>query len=286
MEETLSQKTKKLIHFDLERVQRVGLRHCTVAAWAIGIAASDEEFEDATRQAVCQRTIIARLRSDVYSVGAGVGQEVGAKVGKVIGDTIMGSRHVVSLRELHGLLFNACPLMTFHSFAVKGLPHWLVGRDCASRPRISASAKAHIPFHEVLQGGHRPDGPRRARDESGVPCEQVWGARHHAEWKKDERSTCTYFAMQIMYSKCFRNGQDGKRCYMKGPAACLDRGYSIIEITAMGAACTLNLDLTTSVYHKCLKVDTAKSIETPSQIIIKEVQIICNAKDGHACEKQ
>ena len=82
MEETVSQKTKKLIHFDLGRVQRVGLRHCTVAAWAIGIGATDEECEDATRQAACQRAIIARLASDVYSLGAGVGQRLEPKWAK------------------------------------------------------------------------------------------------------------------------------------------------------------------------------------------------------------
>jgi hypothetical protein len=56
----------------------------------------------------------------------------------------------------------------------------------------------------------------------------------------------------------------------------------------MGAACTLNLDLSTSVCRKHLKVGTVttKGIETSTQIIIIEEQFICNAKDGHTCEKQ
>jgi hypothetical protein len=66
---------------------------------------------------------------------------------------------------------------------------------------------------------------------------------------------------------------------MKGSTSCLDR-VNTIGITAVGAACTLNLDLTTSACHKMLIVDTTKGIETPSQIIIVEVQILCNAKDA------
>jgi hypothetical protein len=70
--------------------------------------------------------------------------------------------------------------------------------------------------------------------------------------------------------------------YMKGCAAFSD-WIKIIRsgIPAMGAACTDNLILSTSVCYKLLKVNTAKGIKTSSQVITVQIQIICNAYDAH-----
>jgi hypothetical protein len=75
---------------------------------------------------------------------------------------------------------------------------------------------------------------------------------------------------------------------MKGCAAFLDRNKPTTRIRRlgsgipeMGAACTDNLVLSTSVCYKLLKVDTAKGIKTSSQVITVKFQIICNGGDAH-----
>jgi hypothetical protein len=75
-----------------------------------------------------------------------------------------------------------------------------------------------------------------------------------ARWQGKDECTCTYFAMLTMYPNCFPNGRDGNRSYMKGCAAFSDRIASTVGITAMGAAFTDNLVLSTSVCCKILKV--------------------------------
>jgi hypothetical protein len=68
---------------------------------------------------------------------------------------------------------------------------------------------------------------------------------------------------------------------MKGSAACLDI-IANVEITALGAACTDNLVLSTSVCYKPIKcVDTAKGLKTSGQVITIEFQPICNGEDAH-----
>ena len=51
------------------------------------------------------------------------------------------------------------------------------------------------------------------------------------------------------------------------------------RVTAMGAACAINLVLPTSVCSKILEVDTTKGFETPSQFIAIEKQALCNEED-------
>jgi hypothetical protein len=62
---------------------------------------------------------------------------------------------------------------------------------------------------------------------------------------------------------------------MKGCAAFLDRIASTVEITAIGAAWTDQIFLSTNVCYKIPKVDTAKGLKTSSQVIPVEVQVIC-----------
>jgi hypothetical protein len=83
-----------------------------------------------------------------------------------------------------------------------------------------------------------------------------------------------------MYPECYPNGRDGKISYMKGCAACLYWNI-FIPIIAVGAACTDDLVLSTSVCCKKQHVDTAKGIETSSQVITVENQPIYNAEDAH-----
>jgi hypothetical protein len=68
-----------------------------------------------------------------------------------------------------------------------------------------------------------------------------------------------------------RSSASSERCAVQG------------GITAMSevAACTDNLDLHTSICCKFLKVNTAKGIETPSKIIIIEIQPLCSEEDVH-----
>jgi hypothetical protein len=70
---------------------------------------------------------------------------------------------------------------------------------------------------------------------------------------------------------------------MKGSSSCSGLAFKGIsfKFTATVAACTLNLDLSTSVSRKFLIDDTitAEGIETPSQVIIKEVKPLCNEED-------
>jgi hypothetical protein len=59
---------------------------------------------------------------------------------------------------------------------------------------------------------------------------------------------------------------------MKGSAAGLDWIAKTVKITAMGAACTVHLILSTSVCRKILKTNTAKGFQTSSQVVAIEEQ--------------
>ena len=52
-------------------------------------------------------------------------------------------------------------------------------------------------------------------------------------------------------------------------------------ITAMGAACAINLVLSTSVCRKRIPFNNTQGIKTPSQIIVIEEQSLCNEKNVH-----
>ena len=52
----------------------------------------------------------------------------------------------------------------------------------------------------------------------------------------------------------------------------------------MRTACAINLDLFTSVCRKLFKVDTAKGINTPTEVIIIDKQRLCIEKDAHTWE--
>jgi hypothetical protein len=91
----------------------------------------------------------------------------------------------------------------------------------------------------------------------------------------------------FMYPKCFLE-IFVHMAEMKRSFACSDLVADIgFELTAntgrtaMGAACTLNLVLPTSVSYKLKVGDTAKGIKTPSQNIIIEVQVLCREQDVH-----
>ena len=74
---------------------------------------------------------------------------------------------------------------------------------------------------------------------------------------------------------------------MKGASSCSDFVALInvgTRIAAMGAAFTLNLILFTSVCRKIFIGDTTKGIKTPSQIIVKEEQILYSVVDMHTLE--
>jgi hypothetical protein len=58
-------------------------------------------------------------------------------------------------------------------------------------------------------------------------------------------------------------------------------GYGSIAAMSKAAACTLNLNLCTSIRNKVLKVFPAKGIKTPTQIIVKELETVCNKEDVH-----
>jgi hypothetical protein len=85
----------------------------------------------------------------------------------------------------------------------------------------------------------------------------------------------------VSYCKYFPNGGDGKGSYMNGYAVFSDRNKPRSGIPAIGAACTVNLVLSTIVCYKTLNVDTAKGLKTSGQVIIKEVQPTCNGRDAH-----
>jgi hypothetical protein len=69
---------------------------------------------------------------------------------------------------------------------------------------------------------------------------------------------------------------------MKGSFACSGRERLTKQaITTIIAACAIYRDFFTTVYRKKFKFDTAKGIYTPSQIVIIEIQRLCNAKDVH-----
>ena len=70
---------------------------------------------------------------------------------------------------------------------------------------------------------------------------------------------------------------------MKRSSASSELCAGQVSITAMSevAACADNLDLRTSICRKFVEVNTAKGIETPSQIIIIEVQPLCSEQDVH-----
>ena len=58
-------------------------------------------------------------------------------------------------------------------------------------------------------------------------------------------------------------------------------GYGSIAAMSKVAARTLNLNLCTSIRNKVLKVFPAKGIKTPTQIIVKELETVCNKEDVH-----
>jgi hypothetical protein len=65
---------------------------------------------------------------------------------------------------------------------------------------------------------------------------------------------------------------------MKGFSVYLELGADIVGVAAMGelAACAIYLDLSTSICRKEIKVNAAKGIQTPSQVVIGECQSLCN----------
>jgi hypothetical protein len=68
---------------------------------------------------------------------------------------------------------------------------------------------------------------------------------------------------------------------MKGSSACSDYcASSGFNITAVCAAVTRNRILSTSVGRNVLNADIAKGFETPIKVIVKEVQPLCNKKEG------
>ena len=69
---------------------------------------------------------------------------------------------------------------------------------------------------------------------------------------------------------------------MKGSFACSGQEQLTKQaITTRIAACAIYRDFFTTVYRKNFKVDTAKGINTPSQIIIIEKQRLCSEKNVH-----
>jgi hypothetical protein len=69
-----------------------------------------------------------------------------------------------------------------------------------------------------------------------------------------------------------------KRCSASSE---LSAGQGSITAMSKVAACADNLDLRTSICRKFVKGNIAKGIETPSQIIIIEVQPLCSEEDVH-----